>query len=263
MVSVIWRLGAPLLACAIILAQAAMARGDDPVGASYVEALAAPPERAVPALLSLAEATPAHPLAAEMRWDAARLALDHLHDGARARPILSGLVADRPGTVIAERARARLAWLDAQGPAADSILGLPAALPALNAWLEAHAAHPLAPVMAVRAAAIEKGPAALERLAPYAGHPQWGWLVGREITRRLYYEGRYVDALQRAADDDVAGQRRALRMIVWRSACALLVALVGLLGWLWLRRRPRQRAAGIEQHPGKRTRREPDEARER
>ncbi|MCB9529004.1 MAG: hypothetical protein H6701_11605 [Myxococcales bacterium] len=202
-----------------------------------------------PALLALlllaapAAAAPAAPAPAadpaEALWDAAREARDHHHDPATAAAHLRRLIAEHPQSRPAERARAALAWIEARDPqAAADLLALQGPTPREGRWLYTHPHSPDAPLVAIRHAQKLDEADALALLQAHAPDPHWGWVVQRAIAQRLFFEGRYVDALQTAdAAGDAARSTAAVRMLAWRAAAALAALLLLAAAALVIRRR--------------------------
>jgi len=173
-------------------------------------------------------------------WDAARVALDQQRDPAAARPLLQRIVDASPDSRPAERARATLARLDALGPAAAEAWALPPLDEA--AFIAEHPASDIAPIVVIRRSIDLPEPEALALLEAHRGDRRWGWLVEREIGRRLYEEGRFIDAWRVAdAAGDEGRATASLRMIAWRAA-PWLGALFVALGLLWIRRRRARRS---------------------
>ncbi len=189
------------------------------------------------ACLILAAPPPA-PEAPEALWDAARVALDHERDVAAAVPLLRRLIAVHPDSRPADRARATLARVEALGDAAAAW-----ALPPADEdrFVAAHPAAGITPLVALRRSTALPEAEALALLRAHRGDGRWGWVVEREIGRRLYVEGRFVDAW-RAADaaGDAGRVRASLRMIAWRAAPGVGVLLIAAGLW-WVRRRRRRR----------------------
>ncbi len=182
------------------------------------------------------QAEPADPLAL---WDAARTALDLRRDPATARPLLERLVAEFPDSRPADRARATLAHIDALGDAAAAAWALPREAEA--AFVDDRPDAPLTPLVAIRHSMTLPEPEALALLERYRDHRRWGWAVDREIGRRLYEEGHFIDAWQAADEAGDGGRVRAsVRMIAWRAAPFVGVLLIA--GALWWVRRRRGRA---------------------
>lgn len=194
-------------------------------------------KRAALALLLLAAPAAAED-PAEALWDAARVARDHQHDPTAAAAHLRRLVAEHPHSRPAERARAALAWIEARDPqAAADLLALQGPTPREGRWLHAHPQSPDAPLVAVRHAQKLDEADALALLEAHAQDPHWGFVVQRAIAQRLFFEGRYVDALQTAdAAGDTARRGAAVRILAWRTAAAL-AALAVLAAALVIRRR--------------------------
>lgn len=171
-------------------------------------------------------------------WDEARVLLDQRRDPDAARPLLERLVADFPDSRPAERARATLGRLDALGPAAADAWALP--LDEEAAFIAAHPEGELTPLVAIRHSTALPEDAALALLEAHRDHRRWGWAVEREIGRRLYVEGHFVDAWQAAEAAGDAGRARAsLRMMAWRAAPFAGVLLIACGLW-WVRRRRRR-----------------------
>lgn len=183
----------------------------------------------------------------EALWDAARVALDHDRDPAAAGALLRRLLAECPDSRPADRARATLARVES--------LAEPVAVWALPAEAEADylAAHPdaeVTPLIAIRHATTLPEPAALALLEAHRGDARWGWVVEREIGRRLYVEGHYVDAWQAARDAGDAGRVTAsLRMMAWRAAPVVGVLLIALALWGLRRRRRKAPSASADRPP--------------
>lgn len=177
----------------------------------------------------------------EALWDAARSALDLRRDVDAALPLLRRLIEAHPDSRPAERARATLARVEALGPAAAAW-----ALPIEDEarFLAAHPEAEVTPLVALRHSTALPEAEAMALLDHHRQDPRWGWVVDREIGRRLYVEGHFVDALQAAEAAGDAGRVSAsLRMIVWRAAPVVGVLLIAAGLW-WLRRRRRARAEG-------------------
>lgn len=192
-------------------------------------------------LLSPAPMTPPSPTPPDVLWDTARVALDHERDAARARPILERLAADHPDTPAGRRATATLKTLDELGPAAPTLWAMPEGDEA--AFVERYPDGPVTALVALRHSTTLPEAQAIALLDRYQRDEAWGWVIDREIGRRLYVEGRYIDAW-RAADaaGDEGRVTKSLRMIAWRAALVLLV--VGIAGALWFARRRRRAGAG-------------------
>lgn len=188
-----------------------------------------------------AEAEPAVPADPLALWDAARTALDLRRDPATARPLLERLVAEFPDSRPADRAMATLARIDALGDAAAAAWALPREAEA--AFVADRPDARLAPLVAIRHSTTLPEPEALALLERHRNNRRWGWAVDREIGRRLYEEGHFIDAWQAAdAAGDTGRVRASMRMIAWRAAPFVGVLLIAVGLW-WVRRR-RRRADG-------------------
>lgn len=209
---------------------------------THARHLQQPPAEAAAAIIAAVDRQGAYDhLDAIFLWDAARVLLDRGRDPGAAVPILRRIVRDFPDSRPAERARAALGRVEALGPSAAEVWALPAADEA--AFIDAHADAPLTPLVAIRHSTTLPEAAALALLTGHRHDRRWGWAVDREIGRRLYEEGRFIDAW-RAADaaGDAGRVRASLRMIAWRVApFAGVCAIAGALWWI---RRRRRRPAG-------------------
>ncbi|MCA9537750.1 MAG: hypothetical protein KC620_02610 [Myxococcales bacterium] len=205
----------------------------------------------VGALLRQVKAEPADPEAPEWLWDAARLERDVHHRPRAAAALMRWLLSSYPESRPAARAQAALDWMverdvDGDPSALTELLALADRGPeAADRYLERYPKAPDAAVLAMRASLADETDAALTRLARFSGDAEWGWLVRREVGRRQYLAGRYVDAWRTAdAAADPAGRARATRVLAWRAAGGLaglcLLALVVLM--LRRRRRLKKRA---------------------
>lgn len=213
----------------------------------YEDALAAPPAEAAARLVALADGIAATPaamrvppdpaLAADALWDAARVLLDRGRDPAAARPILERLIREHPDARPTRRAQAALARLDALGDAAG-LWALP--IDAEAAFIARHPDAEPTPLVAIRHATTLPEGAALDLLARFQPDSRWGWVVDRAIGRRLYAEGRYLDAWRTAGAADDSGRATAsMRMMAWWTAPWLLAVLLIAAGLWWIRRRRR------------------------
>lgn len=168
-------------------------------------------------------------------WDEARVALDHDRDVARAVPLLERIIAQAPDSRPADRARATLATLRALGPATEAW--------ALPEWREAtfvevYRDAPITPLVAVRRSTGLDESAALAALEAHRGDRRWGWVVEREIGRRQFVEGHFVDAWQTAdAAGDTGRVTASLRRIALRAAPVVGVLAIALALWGVRRRR--------------------------
>jgi hypothetical protein len=181
----------------------------------------------------------------EALWDAARVALDAQHDPVAAAVILRDLLDRHPESRPAERARAALAWIEARDPvAAAELLELQGANPREGRWLHGHRGAVDAALVAVRHAQKLDEVDALALLEAHVQDPHWGFVVQRAVAQRLFFEGRYVAAMQSADAAGDAGRRgAAARVLGWRAAAALVGLLVVGAGWLVWRRVQRVRVA--------------------
>lgn len=240
-----WVVAGVVLAGAWVLTMGGAGAAPDPadggvpaVDAAAVDAAAADAAAADPAAADAAAA--ADP---EALWDAARVALDAQHDPVAAAVILRDLLDHHPDSRPAERARAALAWIEARDPvAAAELLELQGAQPREGRWLHGHRGAVDAALVAVRHAQKLDEVDALALLGAHVQDPQWGFVVQRAVAQRLFFEGRYVAAMQSADAAGDAGRRgAAARVLGWRAAVALVGLLGAGVGWLVWRRVRRAR----------------------